>query len=54
VIGIATDRPVTLEIGWLYDIAYLNMPEWTDEDEAKATRIQNELGYFKNAIWSKQ
>lgn len=48
VVGIATDRPGTSEIGYSSDIVYLHMPNWTSEDEEKVVGIQADLGYFKN------
>jgi hypothetical protein len=54
VVGIATDRPGTSEIGYSSDIAYVHMTSWTPEDEATVVGIQRDLGYFKNANWSKQ
>jgi hypothetical protein len=51
VVGIATDQPGTSKIGYSSDIAYIYMPEWTNEDEECVTKIQNDLGYFKNANW---
>lgn len=54
VVGIATDRPGTSEIGYSSDIVYIYMPEWTDRDETHVKGIQAELGYFKNTQWSDQ
>ncbi len=51
VVGIATDRPGTSEIGYSSDIAYLHMTEWTPEHAEKVKEIQNELGYFARAQW---
>lgn len=47
VVGIATDRPGTSEIGYSSDIVYLHRPEWTPEDEMDACRLQAGLGYFR-------
>jgi len=52
VVGIATDRPGTSEIGYSSDIAYLNLPDWTTEDEERVVGIQSDLGYFKNIHWT--
>lgn len=54
VVGIATDRPGTSEIGYSSDIVYVHMISWTPEDEATVVGIQRELGYFENANWSKR
>jgi len=51
VVGIATDRPGTSEIGYSSDIVYLHIPEWTPEAEKHVSGIQSDLGYFKNAQW---
>lgn len=53
VVGIATDRPGTSEIGYSEDIVYLHMPEWTAENEHQVCDIQAELKYFRNTKWSK-
>ena len=52
VVGIATDRPGTSDIGYSSDIVYIDMPIWTEELEIEATKIQKELGYFKNTVWN--
>lgn len=52
VVGIATDRPGTSEIGYSSDIVYVHLPTWTPEDEERVAGIQKELGYFRNAKWS--
>ena len=52
VVGIATDRPGTSEIGYSSDIVYINLPNWTTENEEKVVGIQNDLGYFKNVQWA--
>lgn len=54
VVGIATDRPGESKIGYSSDIVYINMLEWSDEDEQHVQGIQNDLGYFKNASWRKR
>lgn len=54
VVGIATDKPGTSKIGYSSDIVYLHIPEWTSKDEADVAGIQNDLGYFENAQWSKR
>jgi hypothetical protein len=48
VIGIATDRPGTSEIGYSSDILYLHEPKWTDEEKEKILQLSDDLGYFKN------
>ncbi|MDM8539776.1 hypothetical protein QUF90_01685 [Desulfococcaceae bacterium HSG9] len=48
VVGIATDRPGTSEIGYSSDIVYIHMPEWTAENETQVSGIQADLGYFQN------
>jgi len=53
VVGIATDRPGTSEIGYSSDIVYIHMPEWTQELEEKVVGIQADLGYFQNAKWTR-
>ncbi len=52
VVGIATDRPRVSSRGYSSDIVYLNMPDWTEEDEERVCGIQADLGYFKNVDWS--
>lgn len=52
VVGIATDRPGTSEIGYSSDIVYLHMTGWTTEDEERVVGIQTGLGYFKNIQWA--
>lgn len=54
VVGIATDRPGTSEIGYSSDIVYIHMPEWTAENETQVAGIQADLGYFQNVQWSKR
>ena len=54
VVGIATDRPGTSEIGYSSDIVYIHIPEWTAENETHVAGVQADLGYFQNAQWSKQ
>lgn len=54
VVGIATERPGTSEIGYSSDLVYLHMPDWSGEDEASVTSIQHDLGYFENAQWSRR
>ncbi len=48
VIGIATDRPGTSQIGYSSDLLYMHIPELTKEDNQRIDEIQNELGYFKS------
>lgn len=54
VVGIATDRPGTSEIGYSSDIVYIHMPEWTAENETQVAGIQADLDYFQNAQCSKR
>lgn len=54
VVGISRDRPGSSEVGYSSDIAYVNIPEWTNELEEQVKRIQKDLGYFENASWSKK
>ena len=54
VVGIATDRPSTSDIGYSSDIVYIHMPEWSTENEEHVRRIQANLGYFQNAKWVKR
>lgn len=51
VVGIATDRPGTSDIGYSSDIAYIDIPEWESEFDEKVSEIQEKLGYFKNTEW---
>jgi hypothetical protein len=54
VVGIATDRPGSSEIGYSSDIAYLHIPNWTKENEEHANKIKEELGYFQYPKKSKK
>ena len=54
VVGIATDRPGTSEIGYSSEIVYIHRPKWTTDDEKQVVGIQDDLGYFQNADWSKR
>lgn len=51
VVGIARDRP-RKNGGHSSDIVYIDIPEWTEEDENKVQKIQSELGYFENTGWN--
>ncbi|MCK4841527.1 MAG: hypothetical protein KAT04_06550 [Methylococcales bacterium] len=51
VVGIATDRPGTSDIGYSSDIVYIDIPDWESEYDEKVSEIQEQLGYFKNAKW---
>lgn len=46
VVGIATDRPGSSDVGYSSDIMYLSMPKWTQEQEDHVAGIQADLGYF--------
>jgi len=48
IIGIATDRPKTSEIGYSSDIVYMKNPSWTDAEKKGILKIQKELGYFQH------
>jgi hypothetical protein len=49
VVGIATDRPgVPSELGYSTDLAYIHLPEWTEDRETQVSGIQADLGYFRN------
>lgn len=52
VVGIATDRPGTSDIGYSSDIVYIHLPEWSSELEEKVVSIQADLGYCKNTKWT--
>lgn len=54
VVGIATDRPGTSDIGYSSDIVYMYKPEWTKEDEEIKKKMQEELGFFKDPIIRKE
>ncbi len=54
VVGIATDAPGTADTGFSSDIAYLNIPEWSEENENKVKMIQADLGYFQKLNWPKR
>ena len=54
VVGIATDRSGTSEVGYSSDLAYIHMPEWTSESEEQVIGIQADLGYFRNVQWAKR
>lgn len=51
VIGIATDRPTEGKSGHSSDIAYIHLPEFTDEDVRNVDGIQRDLGYFQATKW---
>jgi hypothetical protein len=50
VVGIATDRPGTSSVGYSSEIVYINLPNWTEQDEKDVQGIQSDLGYFKNLV----
>ena len=52
VVGIATDKPGTSDIGYSSDIAYLRIGEWTNENEQQVSQIQEEIGLFRNIRWT--
>lgn len=51
VVGIGIDPPGVSAIGYSSDIAFLDFPEFTDEQRAVAFEIQEDLGYFKGVVW---
>lgn len=51
VVGIARVRPRT-NGGHSSDIVYIDIPEWTEEDEGQVQKIQKNLGYFENTVWN--
>ena len=51
VVGIATEDCSEPE-GSSFDLTLLDMPEWSEADEAVAVRMQKELGYLKNPTLS--
>lgn len=51
VVGIAIERPGS-GAGFAADIAYLYIPDWDDELEAKVVVIQRDCGFFPNAQWT--
>ena len=53
VVGIATDRPNTSKSGYSSDIAYIDIPKWSEDFEARVIEIQNVFGYFTNSSWYK-
>jgi hypothetical protein len=46
VVGVATEKAIEPECS--YDFAYLNMPEWTDSDAARAEEIREQTGTLVN------
>jgi hypothetical protein len=50
VVGIGTDRPRCTPGGYSSDIAYIHFDELSLEQVANIAAIQNDLGYFKNAV----
>jgi hypothetical protein len=48
IIGIATDRPGTSEIGYSSDILYMHDIERTNEEKEKILELSEELGYFQS------
>jgi hypothetical protein len=52
VVGIATDRPIQEKSGHSSDIAYMYIPEWSEQDATHVDGIQKDLGYFENTKWS--
>lgn len=47
IVGIATDSPAEGK-GYSVDLLYMFFPTWTQEQAGIATKIQTDLGYFKN------
>ncbi|OOE32476.1 hypothetical protein BZG05_14010 [Salinivibrio kushneri] len=54
VVGISRDKLGPSEVGYSHDIAYIDLPEWGDELEQQVQTIQEELGYFANASWTRK
>jgi hypothetical protein len=54
VVGIATDRSRGTPGVYSSDIAYIHFDKLSDEQVLKIEAIQQDLGYFKNAIWQKR
>ena len=49
VVEIATDRPgVPSEVGYSTDLAYVHLPEWSEDREAQVAGVQADFGYFRN------
>ena len=46
VVGIATDRPGSSQIGYSSDLAYFELRDISQEMIDKASEMQNELSYF--------
>lgn len=53
IIGIATDRPKSSKVGYSSDIAYLHIPEWNNDLEETTLKLEQDTGYFKDAIFKK-
>ena len=47
VIGMASESNAVDNNGYSIDICYMNLPEWDEDKQVKATEIKNELGYFR-------
>ncbi|MFL5385867.1 MAG: NERD domain-containing protein [Longimicrobiaceae bacterium] len=47
VVGLAVGEP---KQGQPLDLLYLYLPEWTDEDHARAVEAREELGFFRNPV----
>ncbi|MEP3052669.1 hypothetical protein [Ascidiaceihabitans sp.] len=46
VVGIATDQPGSSKVGYSSDLAYIELPDITQEMSDKAVEIQRDLSYF--------
>lgn len=47
IVGLATEE-YKKGAGHSYDLVYLEKPDWTEKDQEKMLRIQEDLGYFKH------
>ncbi|WP_131669445.1 hypothetical protein [Psychrobacter pygoscelis] len=54
VVGISRDKLGPSEVGYSHDIVYVDIPDWDGNLEEQVTKIQEELGYFANASWTKR
>lgn len=54
VVGLSRDPLGPSKVGYSHDIAYLDIQEWTDEFEEQVKSIQDEYGYFENAVWARK
>jgi hypothetical protein len=50
VIGLATERYDPKNGGFSFDVAYLHMPVWGEEEQRQLKNIQEKLGYFVEPV----